>query len=215
MQAKDCDFVQFNKCQSCESRFAFTVGSDESCSFLCPNREVNYEGSGSSVIRRNCALKICPENFPYKSSYGNCFSKQEEADEDIGNFNEKNVNNDSILSGSGLETNCPSDRPLKRWNNTCFPCHETKAILLDSSCNIEENCEDICPNRTILYWVGGNVPSIPNCPLEKPLMDDEGICYACDAPVDIVLRWNGRLCERFCPHERRLEMYKCVLIKKP
>ncbi len=55
--AGECDFIKFNKCQSCDNPLAFNVGSDAACSYLCPNREINYAGSGSAVLARNCALK--------------------------------------------------------------------------------------------------------------------------------------------------------------
>lgn len=201
--AGDCDFIKFNRCESCDDRFAFSVGSAEACTFLCPNREVNYEGSGSAVTQINCALKECPKEFPYKSPYGSCFATQREADSGyelntvMGNFNE-----DDILDGISDDVSCPADKPLKRWDGACFSCNEEKAVRIETDCNIEQDCEDMCPNRTILYWIGGNVPSVPNCPPDKPLMDDEGICYACDVPIVVGLTWNERLCERFCPNER-------------
>lgn len=54
--AEKCDFIKFNECLSCDSRFAFSVSSEEICTFFCPNREVNYKGSGSVVINYNCVL---------------------------------------------------------------------------------------------------------------------------------------------------------------
>ncbi len=206
--AGECDFIQFNRCESCDSRFAFEVGSDEACAYLCPNRETNYEGSGSSVLRINCALKECPKEFPYKSPYGSCFATPHEAevaDYEAGEefAKKENTNNDNIISDDSQEDIiCPPDKPLQRWDGACFACDEEKAVRIPSDCNIDKDCEDICPNRTILYWAGGNVPSVPNCPPDKPLMDDAGICYACDAPIVVGLRWNERLCERFCPDER-------------
>ncbi len=106
---------------------------------------------------------------------------------------------------------CPPDKPLMRWDGKCFSCDEPKTIELPTHCNLEEDCEDWCPNRTILYAMGGNVPSVIKCPPDKPLMDREGICFSCDAPFDIGLEDNTRLCEQVCPNNRHLEDVYCVL----
>ena len=263
--ADKCDFIQYNQCVSCDALYAFSVGSDEACSYLCPNREVNHYGSGSSVVARNCALKKCPDNAPFQSEYGSCFATEEEARKDTNpvhdNSNDDNQQEytnapqaqngkcpknlpllysdkcyacDEVWDLSVSKSECkkcsnrvykdyskwgvtscelvaPKDKPLKRWDGACFACDEPKVIRIETHCNIEEDCEDVCPNRTILYWVGGNVPSVPNCPKDKPLMDSEGICYACDAPVPVGLEWNTRLCQRFCPDNRHLEWHNCVL----
>lgn len=68
---------------------------------------------------------------------------------------------------------CPADKALKRWDALCFPCSEPRAVRLDSACNFDKDC-NVCPNRTILHDIGGNIPSLPNCPGDKPLTDDEG-----------------------------------------
>lgn len=214
VSAGECDFIQFNKCYSCDDRYAFSVGSDEACSALCPNRISNNEGSGSHVIAHNCALTICPADFPFQSSFGSCFATQEEADIDDGENQQENTNNDNILDNYTDDIACPSDKPLQRWDGACFSCDESKAVRLPSHCNINGDCEDFCPNRTILYWAGGNIPSIPNCPPDKPLMDSEGICYPCDTPVAVGLDYNERLCQRFCPNEREISGIYCVLKRK-
>ena len=262
--AGECDFIKFNKCQSCNSPAAFTVGSDEACSYLCPNREINYEGSGSSVLQRNCALKKCPEDFPHRGKYGSCLK----TDQDDSDTAEDNENNEKIEEYSfesapyAIDNQCPEDKPLlysgkcfscndfsdfsiseaecakcpnriyklypnwgvescepplqkdkplQRWDGVSFSCDEPRVIRIKTHCNIEEDCEDICPNRTILYYVGGNIPSVPNCPPDKPLMDDEGICYSCDVAIPVGLTFNERLCQRFCPTQRHLSESKCVL----
>ena len=96
--------------------YAFSVGSDEACSYLCPNREVNHYGSGSLVVARNCALKKCPDNAPFQSEYGSCFATEEEARKDICYACDAPV-------PVGLEWNtrlcqrfCPDNRHLE-WHN--------------------------------------------------------------------------------------------------
>lgn len=239
--AGECDFIQFNECQSCDDPLAFSVGSDEACSYLCPNREVNHDSGGFHVLARNCALKKCPEDFPYRGEQGSCFANHPDASEEI----EENIS-EEILNASpfatapyAIDNQCPEDKPLlysnkcfscddiddfsisetecakcpnrvykfypqwnvrqcerspqkdkplQRWDGVSFSCDEPNSIRTKTHCNIEEDCEDICPNRTILYDIGGNVPSIPNCPPDKPLMDSEGICYSCDVPIPVGLK---------------------------
>ncbi len=265
--ADKCDVIKYNQCISCDDLYAFSVGSDEACAYLCPNREVNHHGSGSAVLARNCALKKCPENAPFQSEYGSCFATQEEAEKDFDSDRYDNINNDNIREKIAKkpqngkcpedfplrysnecyacdeirelhisESECkkcanrihkhypkwrvescelivPKDKPLVRWDGAYFSCNEPKVIRVQTHCNIEEDCEDVCPNRTILYWVGGNIPSVPNCPKDKPLMDSGGVCYACDTPVPVGLEWNTKLCQRFCPDSRHLEGENCVLNK--
>lgn len=264
--AGECDFIQFNKCHSCDSPLAFSVGSDEACSYLCPNRQVNYEGSGSAVLHRNCALKKCPEGFPYQDKYGNCLKTDQDTSKNT-EIEDAELDEDTRESSFGtapaaIDNKCPEDKPLlysgkcfscddfddfsiseaecakcpnriykfypnwnvkycelspqkdkplQRWDGISFSCDVSKVVRLKTHCNIEEDCEDLCPNRTILYWMGGNVPSIPNCPPDKPLMDDEGICYSCDVPIPVGLAFNERLCHRFCPTQRHLSNNTCVL----
>lgn len=263
--AGECDFIQFNACQSCDNPLAFSVGSDEACSYLCPNREVNYENSGTQVIIRNCALKKCPDNFPFQAVNGSCFATKSDAEYYEEELIEENTNNDNIyVSSSTFVKNgkcpenkpimtketchsceelddwdvseekcakCPNrvfkfyskwdvaqcepkshkDKPLRRWDGTFFSCDESKTIRIETHCNFDKDCEDVCPNRTVLYRIGGNIPSVPNCPPDKPLMDREGICYSCDVPISVGLEWNERLCQRFCPTKRHLWGMECVL----
>lgn len=261
--AEECNFIQFNKCQSCDNPLAFSVGSNEACSYLCPNREINHDGSGSSVLARNCALKKCPEDFPYRGEQGSCFANQSDVSESIKENTEEIINESSFSTApDAIDNQCPEDKPLlysnkcfscddiedfsisenecakcpnrvykfypkwdvrqcelplqkdkplQRWDGVNFSCDEPSVIRIKTHCNIEEDCEDICPNRTILYFIGGNVPSVPNCPPDKPLMDSEGICYSCDAPIPVGLEWNERLCQRFCPTQRHLSESECVL----
>ena len=94
---------------------------------------------------------------------------------------------------------CPQDKPLKRWDGKCFSCNEAKTISVETWCNFDIDC-NVCPNRTIIHAAGGNSPSVPNCPADKPLMDAHGICYSCDTPQYVDVRWNQGTCARICPN---------------
>lgn len=75
--AGECDFIQLNACQSCDSLYSFPVGDSRACSFLCPNREANDFGSGSGSMQTNCALKRCPDTAPYQNEEGSCYKTKE------------------------------------------------------------------------------------------------------------------------------------------
>ena len=269
-----CDFIQYNSCKSCDVLYSFSVGSDEACSFLCPNREVNYFGSGSGAPQRNCALKKCPDTAPYQSEDGSCYETEKEAENVFEHADEDDFENEDIIDRNLeyktplengkcpdnyilynstcrlcndpsdwydvkkeneknchlcknriykfykkwdvalCENTCPEKDQFKRWDGRCFSCDTSKAVSIETHCNIENDCNDICPNRTIIKRIGGNVPSVPNCPKEKPMMDDEGICYSCSVPIPIGIVWNKDFCHRFCPNERHLENGFCVLNTK-
>ncbi len=70
---KDCDFIIYNKCISCNTPYAFEVGYDVNCTSVCPNRDVLHEGSGY-YSRKFCFLKQCPDDKPYRHSDGSCYS---------------------------------------------------------------------------------------------------------------------------------------------
>ena len=160
--AGDCDFIQYNQCYSCDGPLAFIVGSMESCSYLCPNRTVNTEGSGAMWINYNCALKECPKNRPFAALNGSCFASKEEAE----------------------------DNPF------------------------EYNTDNIYVPNAPLYDVNQSIAKDGICPPDKPLMDREGICYPCDAPIAIGLELNERLCTQACPKQRAMINGYCQLLKK-
>lgn len=148
----------------------------------------------------------CPEDKPLLYS-GKCFSCQESRDFSIDKEYCDKCSNRVYKEYSHwgvavCSLKCPTDKPLQRWDGKCFSCDEEKAVRLPTHCNLENDCEDWCKNRTILYDVGGNVPSIPNCPENKPLPDSAGICHACDETADILVNYNESLCEKICPAQR-------------
>jgi hypothetical protein len=107
---------------------------------------------------------------------------------------------------------CPDDKPLKRWDGKCFSCDEKKVVSLETWCNFDINC-DVCPNRTIIYGVGGNIPSILNCPTDKPLMDAHGTCYSCETRQYVDVRWNSDICEKNCSNRYLNDLNDSCILK--
>lgn len=252
---KNCDFIIYNKCISCNTPYAFEVGYDVNCTSVCPNRDVLYEGSGY-YSRKFCFLKQCPDDKPYRHSDGSCYEDENRVPRwdnaykgfyDM--FSDDNIERQiHILAGDNNQCSpseplfyenecfscnetqnipisetecrkcsnrqyiyskqwnrgecvlpCPPDKPLKRWDGKCFSCDEKKVVPLETWCNFDVDC-DVCPNRTILYAIGGNIPSILNCPLDKPLMDAHGTCYSCETEQYVDVRWNSDSCNKICPN---------------
>lgn len=144
-----CDFIQFNRCESCDDRFAFVVGSEEACTFLCPNRETNNEGSGSHVLRINCALKECPKEFPYKSPYGSCFATQYEAevaDYEAGEeYAKKENTNDDAMDTYPEDVPCPADKPLRRWDGLVCPAMRKRSYGLKRTVMLRKTARMFVP----------------------------------------------------------------------
>ena len=181
--------------------------------FLCSGRQVNYAGSGSALNQINCALSECPSFFPVQSVYGSCFASLSEAERDLG-YDVVNENNTDTFKDNGTsipmpETGeCPDDFPFAGWRK-CFSCDTPEDLNLS-----EEDCLK-CPNRVYKVYPNWHVSQCERlCPPDKPLMDSESICYACNTPVPIGLDYNNRLCERFCPNQRHLIRDACVLNEK-
>lgn len=145
----------------------------------------------------------CPQEAPLLKQ-NKCFSCSEIQNLSISEKECNKCPNRKYIYSKELEHGecilpCPSDKPLKRWDGECFSCDEEKVVALETWCNFDIDC-NVCPNRTILYAAGGNVPSIPNCPFDRPLTDSHGICHSCDTPQYIDVRWNSALCTKICPN---------------
>lgn len=123
--------------------------------------------------------------------------------------NRKYIYSEQLKKGKCI-LSCPQNKPLQRWDGKCYSCDETKVVNLETWCNYDINC-DVCPNRTILYNIDGIIPSIPNCPKEKPLMDTHGICYSCNSEEYVDVKGNEYLCEKFCPNKRFVYNGICIL----
>jgi len=149
----------------------------------------------------------CPDNTPlYKG--GKCYSCYEIDTLNISKEEcNKCPNREYIYSKEwehgGCSLSCPADTPLKRYDGKCFSCEEKKVVATETWCNFDVNCE-VCSNRTIIHDLGGNVPSIPNCPPDKPLMDSHGVCYSCDTEEYVDVTYNENFCHRFCPDKRHI-----------
>ena len=251
---KNCDFIIYNKCISCNTPYAFEVGYDTNCTAVCPNRDVLTNGVGY-YSQKFCFLKQCPEDKQFRDYDGSCYEDEDHVprwnNEYKGFYNmfadtttkekkpvfadngkcpqetpllEQNecfscaeiknlsvskkkceqCSNRKYIYSKQLEYGecilpCPSDKPLKRWDGVCFSCDEEKVVALETWCNFDVDC-NVCPNRTILHAIGGNIPSILNCPSYRPLMDSHGMCHSCETTQYIDVRWNSYLCSKICPN---------------
>lgn len=209
--ADECDFIRFNECTSCHSPYAFPVSGAEICRSLCPEREFKKRSVGNGIFFKTCSLKKCPDNLPFQSVYGSCFKTQEESLSDDGNSIPENINDSDIRDIFENAPPCSKEKPLRRWDGSCFSCDEKSVVVLDSACHFDKNCENICSERTVLYNDGGNIPSVPKCPKSTPLMDETGICHSCHTKLNIPFDFNTRLCQEACPNIRHLKNGKCVL----
>lgn len=145
----------------------------------------------------------CPQKYPLLQQ-GKCFSCSEIRNLTISEEecnkcpNRKFVYSKQWKHGE-CTLPCPSDKPLKRWDGVCFSCDEKKVVALETWCNFDIDC-DVCSNRTIIHAIGGNIPSVLNCPSDRPLIDSHGICHSCETTQYVDVRWNKNFCTKTCPN---------------
>lgn len=232
-----CAFISSNKCYTCDDLQSFEIGSKILCEEYCPNRTYNFVNMGTHSPAVNCALKKCPDDAPLYDKIGNCYSCDTKweytSDADIQNCNVcpnryTDKNGDCLIKGqeplkptSEKYKNeyykndsiiCPTDRPLKSWNNICYSCDTKENIVVDTACNFEKikECNKICDNREILNTIGGNPSSILKCPDDAPLMDTVGMCWSCNTSESINLQYNEWKCNNVCNKKRYLSEDYCV-----
>ena len=236
---KICAFKSSTYCYTCDDLLSFEVGSWRDCEEYCPNRSYNLEHLESHPSTANCALRECPQNAPLRDKKGSCYSCETQweyvLDADIQNCEvcpNRYVDQDGncLLKGQkplkpaweryenepkgAYDTVCPSDKPLKSWNNLCYSCDTQEEIRVDTPCNFDKvkECNAVCKNREIINTAGGNPPSVLKCPEDTPLMDTVGHCWSCDSYENINLQYNEWKCEGICKGKRFLSeenCYKC------
>ena len=167
--AEECDFIQYNTCQSCDLPYSFPVGSEEACSFLCPERVVNYYGSGSGITQKNCALEKCPSEFPFQSKFGSCYKTQKEANNDTG-YSDK----DSVFDKPSFDTAFPPQEPINGtcpenfvlYGSKCRSCNDPSDWSANGK-NDQESCL-LCKNRIHKAYKKWGVNQCENtCPKEN------------------------------------------------
>jgi len=210
--------IDDGSCFSCyESKLP--VSSVVKNCLVCPNRvEVHLQNPLTTV----CSLKECPHDAPLRAWLQGCYAC---SDTDYyAQFETKNCdvcpNRIKVKNKMGearceiqidqsdsnvvvaKDDKCPTNIPLKRWDGCCFSCDTNDTIALDSKCNDKwGTCEYVCPNREIVYQVGGNPSSFLKCPDATPLRDSNGKCQACDAGWDINMKFQDTTkCESICPN---------------
>ncbi len=219
-QSDDCAYLFMGKCHSCNTPVSITVGSEKECTDICPNRVINYYGSGTGInYNINCVLPACPDSHPLTDNYGGCYACDDDNAEPFfkncsacPNRYEKQgrcrFKDERPLKYESIKTvppqKCPIDKPLQEWTNTCFSCDTPHPIQISSSFYDDQKTllESVCPNRTIIADAGGNPTSILNCPAERPLMDANGNCHPCNTELVVDTRYNPDFCHRFCPKQR-------------
>ena len=180
------------KCHACSEEERITVGADNPCSEVCSNR---YKDG--SYCYHSCGEGIYAGK-PLRDTSGNCYACDDESKVQIRVF----------LSSTYLpcEGICPK---RQQQGNYCYYCPPEKPLLagLDDngpnchSCTEEgrvyvgtdDRCSEACSNR----YKHGNYCYY--CPPDKPLMDLDGTCHACDD--ESIVEIHGSLSSDYLPCE--------------
>ena len=167
--------------------------SAENCN-ICPNR---LYGTKDGV--QVCMLKRCPSTHPLPDMDGNCHSCDEV---------------DPLIVANGMcQQVCPRRKAKKDKEMVYMEIDPLKY----EKCIFEEEIQPLTGPKTISFdRVKSKEDTVYNpCPADKPVMDFQGGCNACDVPGDILL---GSGCEK-CPQRKQsgswqindIKGRKCVL----
>ena len=117
------------------------VESEEICNATCPNRIANGEW--------NVLCSIPCDKGMFTGQYGDCYSCYEEKNIGIGSVSHdgceqcpdtRNRYNDMCVP------KCPSDAPLRGWDNKCYPCDTEERVNVQ---NITDACMECYEERTL------------------------------------------------------------------
>lgn len=161
------------QCFSCDE--PLSIQDAKNCDICQEKRtKIHIEDENGSVDY--CALSNCPKEKPLRDIMGNCYSC--------------NTEDDILVKAGNCATVCPN-----RIEETQEMDDDILSINKDSkNCILNTNEETNTQNSTFLE---SNIKQ-SNCPEDKPLMDYQGNCYACDNPSDVILELSD-LCFK-CPN---------------
>ena len=177
---QDKPLMANGSCYSCDE--AEAISNAQNCD-ICPKRTIITINQDSELINY-CALSACTPDKPLRDLFGSCYS----CDED---------NQIAVKNGS-CTTVCPNrveTEPsmfdyvlsIDKEGTLCSLPSETEDIVSEISINVTNN-------ETLLE------PKFKqsHCSEDKPLMDYQGGCYACEDPSVVMLELSD-LCLK-CPN---------------
>ena len=182
-------------CYACDTTDKVYVGSGQ-CSKICPNRQKggNY-----------CYNKTCPSDKPLMDYSGTCHACDTTSSVLVNSGECSEICSNRTRTSYGYCTlSCPSDKPLMDDPGYCHACDTTDTVYVYSG-----QCSEICPNRILLSGSSSRMCVLP-CPADKPLMDYNGSCNACDEANPIGVGTNGK-CSEICSNRVKTEDGYCAL----
>ena len=166
----------------------------ENCA-VCGDTRLFGKKDGETV----CMLRQCPTSHPLPDIKGNCYSC--DIDEEL------------IVADGMCQQVCPRRKAKKDKEMVYMEIDPLKY----EKCIFEEEIQPLNGPKTISFdRVKSKEDTVYNpCPADKPVMDFQGGCNACDVPGDILL---GSGCEK-CPQRKQsgswqindIKGNKCVL----
>ena len=195
---KEHVFVWNGDQYSCDSPSALYFKTKEEAQKLCglcPNREVKRMKGGDEYGHLKINGKTyysCEERNCWKCENGRCSSKNKDEVRDV------------YVCVSKTIKKCPSDKPQLDTFGFCHSCDKKEKIdvswldihmVYEDGKEVPVTKEDfMCDNRKLiaLGWSQPDFYSVLEaCPLDKPLQNYLGECYACDEP-DVVITETKR-----------------------
>ena len=182
------------KCHSCDEEKGFGVnGVKENCA-KCPNRHLVNTGWG--YYCSICGVKgYSAENKPLHDLGGTC---QPCDSPNAVHMYPRESDCQSMCPkrtyvGLYCYPACPADKPLRGNDEKCHSCDYEIAVSLSGVS--EKKCTELCPNRK----VENDKCILASCPENKPLMDANGGCHACDEEKAVGVKGVKENCSK-CPN---------------
>lgn len=202
---------QTGACLACDSSLASFVGSDREAQNqcrACGNREVTHNNM-CRLTRQACVPQkgFYSENdacfscdYPHRVSVGQNKTAVESCTQ---------CPNREVVGGlcQIKPTACRRGQKFTGAKESCYDCDTDEAVDIGKNVLAQHACLS-CPNR-IVTPAGKCVKTV--CPSGQ-IMDENGICYPCDAPKDIVIGTGGKLIDLclMCSN-RRVQGNLCTL----
>ena len=175
-------------CYACNSTANVYVGQDLQCSEICSNRVKSPSGY--------CSL-ACSADKPLVNSSGGCYACNNTSRIYVGpNGQCSEICPDRIKDSNGYcVLNCGegtyANKPLRGNDGNCYACNDTTNIYVGEN----GKCNEICANRQLTQ--AGYCSVSQTCDETKPLQDNYGKCYACNATDPVYVTTRGK-CEAVC-----------------
>ncbi len=189
-------------CYDCNEPTAVPVNRPEDCA-VCQDERKYYASY--------CSLRTCPAEYPLRDGFGGCHACNELIGVDVRGVEDNCMtacpDERKLYNSSCSLKLCPEGYPIQVGDGSCFSCTVPQPLfMLDDA----DDCVAACNGIRVLGGSGNSYCTLP-CDEDKPLMDKEGQCHACNETGSVYVTDIEDNCTTACPDERYLDGHLCKL----